>query len=321
MRATNPRHFQKPENKKAAKTPKASGRGRKAVKATSAGIAVVLVAAAFIVPTTTLAPGVEAYADSRIASNAVGNIDKFSAIIKDNCTEAPTMPAPVTANAASASKAKAQPAKADAAKTAKTAKAAETKKAETSKTEAKAETKPVEEATKSVEKATSPAAKATESYESYDNYDSYGDYSYSTADPVSYSGETLLDIANPDYSYSPSYVSLSSYDRAKLERLVMGEAGTMGFTGCALVAQSIRDSMNRSNTNSIDQIISEYQYFGDTNIEPNADVLAAVSFIFDQNGAAVQHRVLCFYIGSSSWHETQNFIVEIGGVRFFDLTV
>ena len=318
MRATNPRHYKKPETKKAAKAPKASGRGRKAVKATSAGFAVLMVAAAFIVPTTTLAPGVEAYADSRIASNSVGNIDKFSAVIKNNCVQASTMPQPAAAKEASVSRTKAQPAKADAAKTTKKA---ETKKAEASKTEAKSETKPAEEATKSVEKETEPAVKATQSQESYDSYDSYGDYSYSYADPVSYSGETLLDIANPDYSYSPSYVSLSSYDRAKLERLVMGEAGTMGFTGCALVAQSIRDSMNRSNTNSIDQIISEYQYFGDTNIEPNADVLAAVSFIFDQNGAAVQHRVLCFYIGSSAWHETQNFIVEIGGVRFFDLIV
>lgn len=101
----------------------------------------------------------------------------------------------------------------------------------------------------------------------------------------------------------------------------MGEAGTMGYTGCALVAQSIRDAMNRSNTSSIDQIISQYQYFGDTDIEPNADVRNAVSFIFDQNGSAVQHRVLCFYIGYSSWHETQTFLTELGGVRFFDLNV
>ena len=93
----------------------------------------------------------------------------------------------------------------------------------------------------------------------------------------------------------------------------------MGFTGCALVAQSIRDAMNLSGTSSIDRIISEYQYFGSTSIEPNSDVLNAVSFIFDQNGSAVQHRVLCFYIGYSSWHETQTFITEYDGVRFFDL--
>ncbi len=138
---------------------------------------------------------------------------------------------------------------------------------------------------------------------------------------TTYSGDVLINIENPDSSYTPSYVSLSDYDRAKLERLVMGEAGSMGYEGCALVAQAIRDAMNLSNTSSIDEIISNYGYYGSTSIEPNADVKAAVSYIFDENGSAVQHRVLCFYIGSSAWHETQNFVVELDGVRFFDMYV
>ena len=73
------------------------------------------------------------------------------------------------------------------------------------------------------------------------------------------------------------------------------------------VLQAIRDAMNLSGTSSIDEIINDYGYYGSTSIEPNADVKAAVSYIFDENGSAVQHRVLCFYIGSSAWHETQNF--------------
>ena len=138
---------------------------------------------------------------------------------------------------------------------------------------------------------------------------------------AAYSGKTLIDIANPDASYNPEYVSLSDYDRAKLERLVMGEAGSMGFEGCALVAQAIRDAMNYSNTSSIDDIINNFGYYGSTSIEPNEYVKAAVSYIFDENGSAVQHRVLCFYIGSSAWHETQNFVTELDGVRFFDMYV
>ena len=99
----------------------------------------------------------------------------------------------------------------------------------------------------------------------------------------------------------------------------MGEGGDLGYLGAALVAQAIRDAMNRSNTNSIDQIISQYQYSGSTSIEPNSDVREAVSFIFDQNGSAVQHRVLIFYTGSSAWHETQTFIAQVGSERFFDM--
>ncbi|MBR1483265.1 MAG: hypothetical protein IJ598_09910 [Ruminococcus sp.] len=143
----------------------------------------------------------------------------------------------------------------------------------------------------------------------------------STVNQAANSGDVLLEIDNPDANYSPSQVTFSDYDRAKLERLVMGEAGSMGYTGCALVAQAIRDAMNLSGTSSIDEIISDYGYYGSTSIEPNADVKAAVSYIFDENGSAVQHRVLCFYIGSSAWHETQNFVVELDGVRFFDMYV
>ena len=317
LRATNYKHYgsDNTKNKSAKKAPK----HRKAVKATSVGFAFVIAAAAFIVPTTTLAPGVEAYADSRIASYAVGDIDKFSAVIADNCVESTT--SPVT-EAAVEETTEAKPVE-------ETTQPAEEPKAEAS------EVKKTEE-----KKAEEPAKKAEEeSYdydEDYDDEDSYyvsetpakkksasssssSSSSSASSAAKSYSGSVLVDIANPDYSYSPEFVSLSSYDRDVLERLVMGEAGTMDYEGVALVAQSIRDAMNRSHTSSIDQIISEYQYFGSTAIAPNQKVKDAVSFIFDQNGSAVQHRVLCFYIGYSSWHETQTFLTSVNGVRFFDL--
>ena len=76
--------------------------------------------------------------------------------------------------------------------------------------------------------------------------------------------KALLASAKVDSSYSPKHISLSSYDRAKLERLVMGEAGGLGYNGAALVAQTIRDTMAFENNNSIDYIISSYQYEGST---------------------------------------------------------
>ena len=314
-----------------------------------------LVAAAFIVPTTTMAPGVEAYSDSRIASYSVGDISKFSSFIKDNCVEEASVPAtqataaPKTAANENAKTKENDKAKAKSSVSATSSAAKSSAKSTSSKTESKqSATKPAETLTKKVQSSAAQSSKSSQTSQTsqpsqssqyskaessyYEDYydDSYYDDSYyyddseydsPSAGSGSYSGGALLDIANPDYSYSPSYVSLSSYDRAKLERLVMGEAGTMGYAGCALVAQAIRDAMNRSRTSSIDRIISEYQYYGSTDIAPNQDVLNAVSFIFDQNGSAVQHRVLCFYIGRSDWHETQPFVIEIGGVRFFDLSV
>ena len=312
LRATNYKHYDK-ETTTAHNAPKTSRKSRKAIKATSASFAVVIALAAFIVPTTTLAPGVEAYADSRVASYSVGDIDKFASVITDNCVEVTTVPETEAA-------------------TVETTTVAETTVEETT---APAEKKKSDESEKNTKEEKSEAVKSNDDDNDDDNNTDDNSKSESSSSDKSsdnssssdsgsgsvYSGSTLVDIGNPDYGYSPSHVSLSSYDRAKLERLVMGEAGTMGYTGCALVAQSIRDAMNRSGTSSIDQIISEYQYFGSTAIEPNSDVLSAVSYIFDQDGSAVQHRVLCFYIGYSSWHETQTFITSLGGVRFFDLNV
>ena len=339
--------------------PKASRKSRRVVKAASAGFAAVLAAAAFIVPTTTMAPGVEAFADSRRASYSVGDIDKFSSVIKGETTPAPAVPAAKAATdkktAAPAADTKKAADKQTAKQTAKqTDKSASSATSTAASSSSAAETKKA--TAKAVAESKSPSSTITKEMESYSSYydeesysyedydygytDSYDDssytysyddedddygyedsYSYSGSSSYSSSSNALLSIANPDYSYTAKHVSLSSYDRAKLERLVMGEAGTMGYTGCAVVAQAIRDSMNRSHTSSIDAVIREYQYFGSTNVQPNADVKNAVSFIFDQDGIAVQHRVMCFYIGYSAWHETQTFLCEIGGVRFFDLNV
>lgn len=298
MRATNYKHYgsESKSNKKVAKTSKP--KSNKKVKALSFIFAISLAAAALIVPTTTLAPDVDAFEDSKAASYSVGDVDEFAVVITDNCVTETT--APLTQEVTTVAPTTKKENK-------------ETKPTE-EKTEAQTEAAKSEE-TSQTEHAESSVVEVSETSNSSESSVAYEpEYSYPDA-----SGAYLIGISNPDYSYSPSPVTLSSYDRAKLERLVMGEAGSMGYNGCALVAQCIRDAMNRSNTTSIDRIISEYQYYAPTNKEPNQNVKDAVSYIFDQNGSAVQHRILCFYTGTSSWHETQNFIVGCGNVRFFDL--
>lgn len=253
----------------------------RALKPISFVSAIILASACLLIPTTTLAPSVDAYADSRAAAYSVGGIDTFSQSISDNCAD--TIPTTVSADK----------------------KVQETTTA-TKATEATQPTTAPKQEKKSEPKETNTVEIVVEEEETIisENSDSY-----------------LISIDNPDTSYSPKRVELSDYDRAKLERLVMGEAGSMGYEGCALVAQAIRDAMNLSGSSSIDYIINEYKYYAPTNIEPNADVKAAVSYIFDENGSAVEHRLICFYTGESSWHETQNFIISCGNVRFFDLAV
>lgn len=287
LRATNYKHYasESKANGKVNKT--AKPKTNKKVKALSFVVALPLIAVCLIVPTTTLAPDVDAFEDSRAASYSVGDIDEFSAVITNNCVEVTT--APLTQEVTTV---------------AETTKAVEATEAEI--TEA---TEPL--TVKETVKETSEAVNVEYTEEVIEKTE------VSTDSIVKAEGY-LIGISNPDPNYSPKKVTLSSYDRAKLERLVMGEAGSMGYNGCALVAQAIRDAMNRSNTSSIDRIISEYQYYAPTNREPNQTVKDAVSYIFDQNGSAVQHRVLCFYTGTSAWHETQTFVVGCGNVRFFD---
>lgn len=288
-----------------------NSKSNKAIKLFSFTVALTLAATALIVPTTTLAPNVDAFGDSKTAAYSIGDVDAFSSLIKENCISVTKTndcgnkkTDKETKTTEKSNTKKSEKAKSESEKDKKAKKPSKVKNKTTDKSDSK-KTEITDSTKQNKVEATKPAENSTNS--EVENEISTPDY--------------LLEISNPDLSYSPSLVSLSAYDRAKLERLVMGEAGTMGYAGCALVAQSIRDAMNRSGTSSIDTIISEYKYYGSTAIEPNQDVKDAVSFIFDQNGSAVQHRILCFYIGTSKWHETQKFIISCGSVRFFDLTV
>lgn len=133
--------------------------------------------------------------------------------------------------------------------------------------------------------------------------------------------QSLVSTIKTDPNYTTQHVELSSDQRDKLERLVMGEAGSLGYTGCALVAQAVRDSMVLSGTTSVDEIINTYQYSASLDNKPNSSAKSAVSYIFDSDGYAVQHRILYFYasdVVSNAWHESQNFIISYGNVRFFD---
>ena len=134
MRATNYKHYgcdNNLESSKRTRKPEKKSK-RKGFKALSYAIAVSLAAAALVVPTTTLAPDVDAFEDSRAASLAVGNINDFSLVITDNCVEETTAPVTqeITTSAATTQKTTEKETK-----SAKTAK----KKAESSQASKKAE--------------------------------------------------------------------------------------------------------------------------------------------------------------------------------------
>lgn len=128
--------------------------------------------------------------------------------------------------------------------------------------------------------------------------------------------EFLLDADNIDYGYIPKAISLSGDEREEITRIVMGEFGGGGFTGCALIAQCIRDAIDSYGYSAM-SIKSSMQYYG-YNSYPSAECYEAVDWIFDGN-AAVQHRILVMNNSSGGWHATQNFVVYYQGVWFYDM--
>ena len=175
------------------------------------------------------------------------------------------------------------------------------------------------ESTSSASESYYTASEDDSSYSSYStSQESYSDSSNASA---SYSGDYLLDIANPDPNYVSYCVSLSDSDRDAVEHMLMGEAGSMGFNGMALVAQCIRDTYVSGNYSSMQDLFYQNGYYGSMSITPSSTCAEVVNYIFDQGNSAVQHSIRVFYasdICSSPWHEAQEFVVSYGYVRFFD---
>lgn len=145
------------------------------------------------------------------------------------------------------------------------------------------------------------------------------------AEPADYNEQWnagyLVAIDNPDKAYKCGQVTLNNADRDLLERLCMGEFGSGGFVGASLIAQSVKDAMCFDGFTSVAEIIKEYHYTGSTDIPANDACKQAVSYIFDQNHDAVQHRILYMYnplLVDSEFHESQNYILTYEDVRFFD---
>ena len=91
MRATNNKHYGSETRRYAqpAKKAEKTVKSHKGVKIASAVCASLIACAALVIPTTTLAPNVDAYEDSRAASFSIGGLDQFSAVITNNCEQLP----------------------------------------------------------------------------------------------------------------------------------------------------------------------------------------------------------------------------------------
>ena len=136
----------------------------------------------------------------------------------------------------------------------------------------------------------------------------------------------ILDLAMIKY-YRPTFFNLTKAERKTIQYIVAGEAKGEPMEGKMAVAQCILHGMVKSGW-SAERVRIEYKYSGwDDELEKSnpkawAEVVEAVSRVFDDGELISDKPILYFYAPkrvSSSWHESLNHAVTIGGHKFFYL--
>ena len=114
------------------------------------------------------------------------------------------------------------------------------------------------------------------------------------------------------------YFYLSDQERYIVECIVMGESGGEPYEGQVLVAQCILNGCLKEDVQP-SKLRKMYRYSGyRTNVTQS--VKKAVRAVFDEGYKITDEPILYFYAPKHSkgkWHETQCFVIEVGGHRFF----
>lgn len=123
--------------------------------------------------------------------------------------------------------------------------------------------------------------------------------------------------ATPETPPPPRY-ELSDSERDTVERVVMAEAGGECYEGQMLVAQCILNAAEKSGKQP-SEAVKVYKY-ATARPDPTQSVRDAVAAVFDRGETITDEPILYFYNPAkvtSAWHESQIFVIEVGGHRFF----
>lgn len=124
--------------------------------------------------------------------------------------------------------------------------------------------------------------------------------------------------ATPEPTATPARYPLSVSERDTVERVVMAEAGGESFSGQMLVAQCILNAAEKEGVQPSEAV--EIYSYTSNRPDPTQSVKDAVAAVFDRGEVAIDAPVMYFYnpaLVTSTWHESQIFVAEVGGHRFF----
>ena len=111
---------------------------------------------------------------------------------------------------------------------------------------------------------------------------------------------------------------LNAVERDIVERVVMAEAEGETYAGQMLVAQCILTACEKHDIQP-SAVVIKYGYTT-RRPDPSQSVRDAVSAVFDRGEYIVEEPVLYFYnpaLVCSDFHESQTFVIEVGGHKFF----
>lgn len=122
----------------------------------------------------------------------------------------------------------------------------------------------------------------------------------------------------PEPTEAPVRFYLSASERDTVERVVMAESGGESFEGQMLVAQCILNAAEKEGVQPSEAVVL-YSYTK-SRPDPTQRVKDAVAAVFDRGETVVDEPILYFYnpaLVTSDFHESQIFVIEEGGHRFF----
>lgn len=127
-----------------------------------------------------------------------------------------------------------------------------------------------------------------------------------------------MSTQTPAPTEAPARYQLSASERDTVERVVMAEAGGESFEGQMLVAQCILNAAEKKGVQPSEAV--EIYSYTTARPEPTQSVRDAVAAVFDRGEVVTDEPVLYFYnpaLVRSDFHESQIFVMEVGGHRFF----
>lgn len=111
---------------------------------------------------------------------------------------------------------------------------------------------------------------------------------------------------------------LTEAERLEIASVVTAEAGGESYEGMVAVAQCILQASEDDGLRPTEAVV-EYKYTKHRP-EPTEAALRAVSAVFDEGRVVTAQAIKYFYAPAlvySEWHESQDYVLTIGGHRFF----